>query len=387
MRHKKTLLAILMIIVMLASLFALIACNNNNDNDNDDANENTNLSELENQFNSVIAYGTNNYSSCDINTYFTKDAAAEEYGEGFKWLLGSGFQNNNDAEEKYLYIYQYDTEENAKTALAKFESAAESLKREGNMLIHSEIPDIYDTVKAAVLSDSIKKSTVYSSGIKELRSKNNIADLTDFELYYSYYNNYSDENIQNATWATFEITTSPNGSNCEETFYCSTQDPGDEDIEKEIGTEYTSDSYVKFENEIYTYRLKRKPGFRYELTEDGNGYAITAYYYESTDGTLNVPSEIDGKPVTEIKGLYLEKEITHVILPNSITKIGTQAFQGCQGLQSILIPSSVTEIGYRAIPECFVLHTINCEAPSKPDGWDNNWNDSYNADVVWGYKG
>ena len=39
------------------------------------------------------------------------------------------------------------------------------------------------------------------------------------------------------------------------------------------------------------------------------------------------------------------KEITEVVIPDSVTEIGREAFDGCTSLTSVVLPNSVTEIG------------------------------------------
>ena len=39
------------------------------------------------------------------------------------------------------------------------------------------------------------------------------------------------------------------------------------------------------------------------------------------------------------------KEIAEVVIPNSVTEIGREAFKGCTSLTSVVIPDSVTKIG------------------------------------------
>ena len=48
----------------------------------------------------------------------------------------------------------------------------------------------------------------------------------------------------------------------------------------------------------------------------------------------------------------------NTIIPNSITKIGYQAFEHCSGLTSVNIPNSVTSIGYYAFEGCSGLTSV-----------------------------
>ena len=56
---------------------------------------------------------------------------------------------------------------------------------------------------------------------------------------------------------------------------------------------------------------------------------------------------------------HLCKNLTMISLPNSVTWIGTSAFQGCTNLTMINLPNSVTEIGTSAFRSCTNLTSID----------------------------
>ena len=79
--------------------------------------------------------------------------------------------------------------------------------------------------------------------------------------------------------------------------------------------------------------------------------------------------------------------LTSIEIPSGVTAIGMWAFRNCTSLTSVTIPNSVTTIGESAFYLCTSLTTIYCEAESQPNGWNYNWNDGANANVVWNYFG
>lgn len=56
----------------------------------------------------------------------------------------------------------------------------------------------------------------------------------------------------------------------------------------------------------------------------------------------------------------------NTVIPNSVTNIGSQAFNNCTGLTSITIPNSVIEIYGNAFNNCSNLETITSLATTAP---------------------
>ena len=51
--------------------------------------------------------------------------------------------------------------------------------------------------------------------------------------------------------------------------------------------------------------------------------------------------------------------LTHITIPNSVTEIRDDAFSDCSSLTHITIPKSVTKIGAQAFYDCDSLKTVN----------------------------
>ena len=80
---------------------------------------------------------------------------------------------------------------------------------------------------------------------------------------------------------------------------------------------------------------------------------VTITDCDSSAVTIEIPSIIDGKPVTGIGGsaFYNCTRLTEVNIPNGVTYIDYRAFGYCNSLTSIAIPDSVTYIGSGAFDD------------------------------------
>jgi len=93
----------------------------------------------------------------------------------------------------------------------------------------------------------------------------------------------------------------------------------------------------------------------FDITQNTKG-TITITGYHGKAKNVVIPEKIEGIAVTEIGGgVFLNAGLTSVIIPNSITTIGNNAFSGVNygiggssHLTSVIIPNSVTTIGSNA---------------------------------------
>ena len=69
--------------------------------------------------------------------------------------------------------------------------------------------------------------------------------------------------------------------------------------------------------------------------------------------------------------------LTSVTIPNSVTSIGYGTFSNCSGLTTVTIPNSVTSIGNRAFGGCSELADVYCYAENVPSTQSDAFKDSY----------
>lgn len=91
--------------------------------------------------------------------------------------------------------------------------------------------------------------------------------------------------------------------------------------------------------------------------EDG---CVTITGCTSTAETLEIPSEIDGMPVTKIGStVFYGSALTSVVIPEGVTSIGSGAFWHAASLANVTLPSTLTTIESFAFNDCQALETID----------------------------
>ncbi len=108
----------------------------------------------------------------------------------------------------------------------------------------------------------------------------------------------------------------------------------------------------------------------FEYTIENKQITITKYIGSET--VVEIPSTIDGYPVTIIgyRTFWNCSSLTSVTIPDGVTTIGDAAFASCSSLTSVKIPNSVTFIGNSAFLSCISL--TNVEIPNSVTIIDDN---------------
>ena len=104
--------------------------------------------------------------------------------------------------------------------------------------------------------------------------------------------------------------------------------------------------------------------------ENADGVTITSFRW-TCENTVEIPAKIGVKPVTEIapeafKYCYADA----VLLPDTVTKIGDRAFEGCAYLQSMTLPKNCVSIGTSAFSGCTALETVTLSDSIQEIGQD-----------------
>ena len=106
--------------------------------------------------------------------------------------------------------------------------------------------------------------------------------------------------------------------------------------------------------------------FRYIETTDGE---ISIYDYNGNDKVVEIPSEINGKKVVDIRntftnlqydfetGKIVSSPIEKIIVPDTVCKLSSYAFSGNGRLYEVILPDNITHIGSDIFNETTVYYT------------------------------
>lgn len=103
------------------------------------------------------------------------------------------------------------------------------------------------------------------------------------------------------------------------------------------------------------------PLFLYTVTDD----LITITGYTGKDSHVVIPYAIDGLPVYAIgEGAFSSDTIRTITISDGVSRIDWFAFRDCPNLTHVTVPQSVTRIGYEAFGARDSTFTLYCHANS-----------------------
>ena len=166
------------------------------------------------------------------------------------------------------------------------------------------------------------------------------------------------------------------------------------------GTYYTDSDWAEYVFELDTTVIVDANAFEYELIDDGNAYEVTKLKasFKEYATKIIIPSTYKQLPVTSIKyGAFQNnklltdvelpnglkqingnafngcKSLKNITLPNGLEIIGASAFSGCDAIERLILPESLTSIGEKAFSNCDNLADIGGRIPDGVEVLPNSW--------------
>ena len=137
-----------------------------------------------------------------------------------------------------------------------------------------------------------------------------------------------------------------------------------------ISNSATSIGNSAFSNCRNLKRLNSNVDGVFNLPETVTKIYSDAFYHCDGLVSINIPSGITGG----FGGFYYCTNLESINIPTGVTEIGDYAFRYCRSLTSIEIPSGVTRIGYYAFDGCSGLTNITVNATTPPTLSNHNGN-------------
>lgn len=99
--------------------------------------------------------------------------------------------------------------------------------------------------------------------------------------------------------------------------------------------------------------------FRWEI--DSTGGVVIVALLDDKASSVDVPAQIDGKPVVEIgPGAFsLRRALTKISLPDGVRKLGSNAFSQCRALRAVALPPGLRTLPANAFDRCSSLTQVS----------------------------
>jgi hypothetical protein len=96
-----------------------------------------------------------------------------------------------------------------------------------------------------------------------------------------------------------------------------------------------------------------------QFTYTTNNGAITITGYTGSGGAVTIPNVIDGLPVTDIgTNAFYESSVTSVLIPDTVTVVGSEAFENCSDLTNLTLSLGLADIESNAFYNCSSVASV-----------------------------
>lgn len=138
-----------------------------------------------------------------------------------------------------------------------------------------------------------------------------------------------------------------------------------------------------FEDDSYSISFENEAAYSYQIVDDS--YALVKKYNNTIPGqTINVPSELGGKPVKVIgSNAFSGNTAAQINLPDTVTAISDSAFNDCISITEFTAPESLESIGESAFEGCTALYKITLDNKLKSIGKNAFASCTELIDVAW----
>lgn len=112
------------------------------------------------------------------------------------------------------------------------------------------------------------------------------------------------------------------------------------------------------------YVISQNVSFKTEwnFVEYNNGYKLVSYTQAFNDNSkeISIPAQYEGKDVVAIedKAFYKNNKIEKVIIPDTVTELGSSVFKECKNLETVEMSKNISVMGGECFKDCKSLTAI-----------------------------
>jgi hypothetical protein len=114
--------------------------------------------------------------------------------------------------------------------------------------------------------------------------------------------------------------------------------------------------------------MNKRETLKFELSRDERYYIVVGG--DKYANSIVIPSVYNNLPIKEIgENAFYKFKMSSIVIPNSIVKIGNNAFDECRRLKMLELPDSVRYLGDLMCRNCVSLTTVKLSSQLQKINW------------------